>query len=272
MIKTLIRSDSGSKIGLGHIKRDLIYAKNLQNVSFACLNLDGNIINELPYKVHFLHSNSQTELIDLIKKEKFTHIVFDHYDINFEFEKNIKDNTHIHITSFDDMLLPHFCDILINTSCYAKLEDYKNLVPDNCKILVKVWLLRDEFLIESQTKREKIYDHFICFGGTDHKNLSMRIASDLIFKGKNSKIIIATTHTNSNLKELKTFAKDKLIIDSPNLARLMNESKLLHISASSIANEAIYLNAKFIAYKTAKNQELLFQYLKKNGVTCYDMD
>ena len=50
-MKVLFRSDSSSEIGFGHIKRDLIFAKQYEDVSFACLDLEGSLIDEIPYPV-----------------------------------------------------------------------------------------------------------------------------------------------------------------------------------------------------------------------------
>ncbi|PVX05124.1 UDP-2,4-diacetamido-2,4,6-trideoxy-beta-L-altropyranose hydrolase, partial [Campylobacter jejuni] len=44
-MKVLFRSDSSSQIGFGHIKRDLVLAKQYSDVSFACLPLEGSLID-----------------------------------------------------------------------------------------------------------------------------------------------------------------------------------------------------------------------------------
>ncbi|HFP7834855.1 TPA: UDP-2,4-diacetamido-2,4,6-trideoxy-beta-L-altropyranose hydrolase, partial [Campylobacter jejuni] len=78
-MKVLIRSDSSSQIGFGHIKRDLVLAKQYDDVSFACLPLEGSLIDEIPYPVYELSSESIYELINLIKEEKFELLIIDHY-------------------------------------------------------------------------------------------------------------------------------------------------------------------------------------------------
>lgn len=102
-------------------------------------------------------------------------------------------------------------------------------------------------------------------GGTDIKNLSISLASDL---PRNKKIAIATSSSNPNLAKLEKFIKDheniKLFIDE-NLAKLMNESNKLIISASSLVNEALILKAKFKAICLAKNQEKLANWLAQKG-------
>ncbi|EAH6869419.1 UDP-2,4-diacetamido-2,4,6-trideoxy-beta-L-altropyranose hydrolase [Campylobacter lari] len=267
-MRVLFRSDSSSAIGHGHIKRDLLLAKQYQDVSFACLPLKGSLIDEIPYPVYELTSASIYELINLIKKEKFDLLIIDHYEITADDEKLIKLETGIKILSFDDEIKEHFCDILLNVNAYAKESDYENLVPKYCELRCgfSYALIRDEFYQESKIKRDKIYDYFICIGGSDPKNISLDIANKL---NKNKTVIIATTKANSHLNLLQKLSQKnpniQILIDHPSLARLMNESKKLIISASSLVNEALILKANFKAIAYAKNQEKLATWLAKKG-------
>ncbi|MDX5764110.1 UDP-2,4-diacetamido-2,4,6-trideoxy-beta-L-altropyranose hydrolase, partial [Clostridioides difficile] len=174
-MKVLFRSDSSSQIGFGHIKRDLVLAKQYSDVSFACLPLEGSLIDEIPYPVYELDSESIYELINLIKEEKFELLIIDHYGISVDDEKLIKLETGVKILSFDDEIKPHHCDILLNVNAYAKASDYEGLVPFKCEVRCgfSYALIREEFYQEPKENREKKYDFFICMGGTDIKNLSL---------------------------------------------------------------------------------------------------
>lgn len=274
-MKVLFRSDSSSEIGFGHIKRDLIFAKQYESVSFACLDLEGSLIDEIPYPVFELESESIYELINLIKAENFELLVIDHYGISADDERLIKYETGIKILSFDDEVKPHNCDILLNVNAYAKPSDYDGLVPLKCELRCgfSYALIRDEFYKESKKEREKIYDYFVCLGGTDFRNLSAEVILNL---PKDKKIALATSSSNKNLDKLKAFvstnADIKLFIDSKNLAKLMNESKKLIISASSLVNEALILKANFKALCLAKNQQKISAWLVQKGyeVEYYD--
>lgn len=278
-MKILIRSDSSFKIGHGHIKRDLILAKQYERqgyeVCFACLELKGNIIDQIPYEVFLLESNDINELCELIQEEDFKFLIIDHYGISERDERSIKTLTNVQIISFDDEIKPHYCDILINVNPYAKASLYKNLVPPFCKLQCgfAYALIRDEFYKEAKIQRAKKYDIFICLGGTDTLNLSAKLALDL---PKTLKIIIATTSANKNLPALKKLCEEyqniSLAVDLKDFAKTMNESKKLIIQASSLVNEALILKAKFKAICTQKNQEKIAFWLKDSGreVEFYD--
>ncbi|EPY0420077.1 UDP-2,4-diacetamido-2,4,6-trideoxy-beta-L-altropyranose hydrolase [Campylobacter jejuni] len=268
-MKVLFRSDSSSQIGFGHIKRDLVLAKQYSDVSFACLPLEGSLIDEIPYPVYELDSESIYELINLIKEEKFELLIIDHYGISVDDEKLIKLETGVKILSFDDEIKPHHCDILLNVNAYAKASDYEGLVPFKCEVRCgfSYALIREEFYQEAkENRKKKKYDFFICMGGTDIKNLSLQIASEL---PKTKIISIATSSSNPNLKKLQKFAKlhnnIRLFIDHENIAKLMNESNKLIISASSLVNEALLLKANFKAICYVKNQESTATWLAKKG-------
>ena len=80
----LFRADSSSSIGTGHIMRDLVLAKQFENdnIIFACQNLEGNLIEQIPYSVEILKSNDIKELDRLIKKLQIDMTIIDHYGID----------------------------------------------------------------------------------------------------------------------------------------------------------------------------------------------
>lgn len=275
----LIRADSSSKIGTGHIIRDLVLAKNLENeykntqIIFASLNLDGNInqkIIENGYTVKILKSNNKDELLKLIKKLNIDMLVFDNYDIDYKFEKFIKERTNAIVMSLDDTYEKHCCNILLNHNIYANKKGYKNLVPKDCELRcgAKYTLLRNEFYKEKKKKykKDKKTTILITMGGADSSNLNIKILK-VLKKFKNIYVHLVTTNANKNLKKLKHYTKNKkwikLHINSNKIAKLMRKSDFGIITPSVTANEAQFMNLPFITIKTASNQNKMFNYLKK---------
>ncbi len=276
----LIRADSSSAIGTGHIKRVLVLAKEFRddNIIFAVQDLNGNINSEIEkagHAIKILKNNSFKELDNLIKKLEIDMIIIDNYEIDYSFEKKLKkENPNLKIFVLDDTYKKHFCDILLNHNIYADEKKYKNKVPKGCEIRcgAKYTLLRDEF---KKIKKSPITTHqspttiFLSMGGADNKNLNIKILKVLKKYKKNIKINLLTTSANKNLEELKKYCKSKkwidLHIDSKEVAKLMQESSFAIITPSVTANEAYFLGLRMIVIKTAKNQHQMYKYLSKKG-------
>ena len=268
----LIRADSSSTVGLGHIMRDLVFAAQYpqDTVRFACQNLSGNIIDRIPYPVHILGSNDPDELIALIREQRIDMVVFDHYGIDETFEKHVKETTGVTILSFDDTYEAHHCDILLNHNISADAARYRGLVPPQCELRcgAEYTLIRDEFKTEKPIKREKYYDIFISMGGTDPTNATMKILSSL---SDDLRVCVVTTSANIHLDELKAFLSTRknttLEIDSARIAQLLHQSRLAIIPPSVMVHEVLFMEIPFIALQTAPNQEDMVVYLQQEGYT-----
>ncbi|MFZ2890597.1 UDP-2,4-diacetamido-2,4,6-trideoxy-beta-L-altropyranose hydrolase [Sulfuricurvum sp.] len=266
----LIRADSSSAIGLGHIMRDLVFAAQhpQDTVQFACQNLSGNIIDQIPYPVHILGSNDPNELIALIREQTIDMVVFDHYGIDAVFEKKLKDTCGVTILSFDDTYEHHYCDILLNHNISANLTRYRGLVPEHCELHcgAEYTLIRDEFKTEKQIKRKKIYDIFIAMGGTDPTNMTLDILKTL---RDDMSVCVVTTSGNPHLNELEIFVKEKknitLEVNSKHVAQLLHQSRLAIITPSVMVHEVLYMEIPFIALQSATNQEDMVEYLEKEN-------
>ena len=280
----LVRADSSSYIGTGHIMRDLVLVKQFihDNIIFATQNLNGNInykIAEEEYKLVILKNNNFEELNQLIKELNIDMIIIDHYNINYNFEKELKkENPNLKIFVFDDTYERHHCDILLNHNIYAKEGKYKKLVPKECELRCgsKYTLLREEFKDAKIQKTKEIKDKkiktiFVAMGGADHSNINidiLKVVNKVRKKNKkNIKVNIVSTNANKNLEKLKDYCKNKkwinLHINSKQIAKLMSESNFAIVTPSVTVNEVHYLGLPIIAIKTAKNQIYMYKYLKK---------
>ena len=265
----LIRADSSSQIGLGHIMRDLVLAQQYPNdtIMFACQDLAGNIMDKISYPIHILHSNHPKELISLIRSLHIDMVIFDHYGIDAHYEQQIKEQTNVSILSLDDTYKQHYCDILLNHNISADANRYTGLVPSKCELRCgsAFTLIRDEFKEEKKNERERIYDCFIAMGGADTANLTAHILKTL---PRSLKLCVITTTANTHLNTLKKYIHNisniTLHVNSNNIAKLLHQSHFAIITPSVIAHEVLYMEIPFVAIKTADNQDDLFQYLKQH--------
>ncbi|MCX6052217.1 MAG: UDP-2,4-diacetamido-2,4,6-trideoxy-beta-L-altropyranose hydrolase [Campylobacterales bacterium] len=276
----LIRADSSSTLGTGHIMRDLVLASQLQEqyphakILFATQALLGNInhkIIEAGYELINLNSNAKEELLEIINTRHVDMLVIDHYGIDYAFENFIKKNVDVKILVFDDTYEKHNCDILLNHNICANPKRYKNLVPSSCELRCgsNYTLLRDEFHEEKKAikykNRHLKYKILIAMGGTDNTNLNIKLL-EILKKFKNIEVNLVTTTANKNLKKLQNYAKNKkwvaLHINTTKMAQLMAEANLGIITPSVSANEAVFMKLDFIAVQIASNQVYMAQYLK----------
>lgn len=280
MKNILFRADSSSTIGTGHIMRDLVLADQFKdaNIIFATQNLQGNInhkIKEKNYKIEILNSNDIDEIIKLIHQHSIDTIVIDSYDIDYNYEKALKEKTSVTIFVLDDTYERHFCDILLNHNIGADETRYKGLVPEGCSLRcgTKYTLLREEFITEKQTSKKLIINNpikniFIAMGGTDHSNINISILK-VLESFSNFHAHVVTTTGNPHLDELKTYTQGKqnitLHINTDKIAKLMHESDFAIVTPSVTINEIFYMKLQFIAIKTAKNQNEMYKYLVTNN-------
>jgi UDP-2,4-diacetamido-2,4,6-trideoxy-beta-L-altropyranose hydrolase len=265
----LIRADSGSSIGLGHIKRDLVLAVQYGGgVVFACRELPGNAIHLIEaagYTVHVLLSDAPEELIALIDSLKPDRLVIDHYGIGPDQEQQIKEATGVELMVLDDTYEAHECDILLNHNIGADAKRYTGLVPTECELRCgsRYGLIAPEF---TELRREPIEDTvLVCMGGSDPAGLNMKVAALLECFGYDC--VIATTTANSDLERLRRdvakHPNTKLVVDTPSMAGLMRTAAFAVVTPSVLAQEAMAAGVPIIAVQTADNQTQITKALKR---------
>ncbi|AXA33394.1 UDP-2,4-diacetamido-2,4,6-trideoxy-beta-L-altropyranose hydrolase [Francisella adeliensis] len=277
----LIRADSSFDIGIGHIMRDLVLAKQYanDNVIFATQDLPHNInhkILESGFTIELLESNKFEKLDILIKKLQIDMIVIDHYGIDYEFERQLKtSNSNLKIFVLDDTYEKHCCDILLNHNISADESKYTGKVPENCELRCgsKYTLLREEFIIEKS--KPKIINEkttiFVAMGGADHSNININIL-EVLKDFDNTQVDLVTTNANKNLEALKRYCNNKkwinLHINSTEIAKLMKNSDFAIVTPSVTVNEVVFMELPLIAIKTAENQDGIYQYLDSQKYLC----
>ena len=274
-MNVLIRADSSSVIGTGHIMRDLVLAKQFRNdiVKFATQDLSGNInfkIMDESYPISTLKSNHWSELNELIQTLNINFLIIDHYGIDCYIENKLKEhNPKLALMVLDDTYKKHCCDILLNHNIYADKNKYKDLVPKDCELRCggKYTLIRNEFCIEKKQQKihGKTFTVFLALGGADNENISMEVMK--VLSQFNVNIELVTTSANPHIEQLVSYKKNNsklsLHINSNNIEKIMHSANLAIVAPSVILHEVLYMEIPFIAIKIAENQEYMYQYLLK---------
>ncbi|HFU76356.1 MAG TPA: UDP-2,4-diacetamido-2,4,6-trideoxy-beta-L-altropyranose hydrolase, partial [Arcobacter sp.] len=207
-------------------------------------------------------------------------IVIDHYGINYEYEKELKEKTGIKVFVLDDTYERHYCDVLLNHNIYADEKKYKNLVPESCELRcgTKYTLLRDEFL-QVETKRihnNTLLNVLITMGGADSANLNVKILK-VLESFPDCIVNVVTTTANQFLNELHEYVTDKknikLHVNTDQIANLMSEAHFAIVTPSVTLNEIVYMKLPFIAIQTALNQNNMVEYLhQKNAMVLHEFN
>ena len=276
----IIRADSSSTIGTGHIMRCLGLAQRelkAYRVIFAVRNLPGHIyhkIDEAGFEKLFLKSDDIEELAETVTRYGAETVVIDHYGIDWRAEKKLKIQTGATLFVLDDIYERHHCDILLNHNIYADMGRYKDLVPEYCKVLCgkEHTLIRSEFYKAKEDSvalgpREKIH-LFVAMGGADTAQLNIPILQALS-RIPQIHAHVVTTKANPGLKTLKEYVQKcsnaTLYVDTDQIAQLMAGSDLAIVTPSVVLNEVFFMGLPFIAVQTASNQKLMVEYLHKNN-------
>lgn len=288
MKKVIIRADSSSTIGTGHIMRDIVLAKREfphDRVIFAVRDLQGNInhkIDEAGYKRVTLESDDIDELTELVSKHRADTVVIDHYGIGYEDEKRLKEQTGAILFVLDDTYEKHYCDILLNHNIYAETGRYKELVPKHCELRCgeKFMLIQDEFYAAKKEKEAISLDPkgkkhvFVAMGGADTLNLNIPILETLK-EHKEIHAHVVTTRSNRNLKALKDYAARQknvsLYVETELIATLMAGSDFAIVTPSVTMNEVIFMELACIAIQTADNQKEMVSFLQSQGMLCMEV-
>ncbi len=253
---TIFRVDFGSEVGLGHLKRSLVYAKRFDKVVYVSKSNEKDLV---PYPLYSVLN--EENFFEIVKNLNPKQVIVDNYAFTIEYQKEFKKLfPHIKLSCFDDEYKEYFCDEIINHNLGVNINRYKN--PKIVKIILP--LIREEFYY-AKIKKFKKEGIFISLGGTDSKGLILKILKLL----KHKKINLYITTENKNLKKLKRYIKIHRNIKihiNKDVAKGIAKSKFGIITPSVISYEALYMKLPFIAIQTAENQKEVAKYLKRKRI------
>lgn len=236
-------------------------------------------------KITFAYKKCLSNLLKKLEKEQFhavqfqdplsnkqimahnpTHIVIDDYSLSNK-EWALLDKLPIFKIVFDDSQdqNPILADLIINSSPFASLMDYKRRAPNAYYCLgPKFTLLRQEFLdiIPSIPKIEERKQILITMGGTDVLGLTLPLCTHFLKHYPNINIValVGTEHSLQLpfLEELASRnSKLNLYVNPKNVAEIMAASSLAISAAGTTLNELACMKTPTLALIVADNQTIL---------------
>lgn len=270
--KIVFRADGSSNIGLGHLVRCLALAQMISNkreIHFYCKAIPELFANEiLSYGFQISKIDSETDFLNQLNGTQI--VVIDHYGLDTEYQKLVK-NKGCKLICIDDTADQiFFADLIINHAPGIVPEFYQAQSYTRYALGTDYALLRPEFLNNAKKNRSKktINNLFVCLGGADSNNFTERIVAEAINTYAFAKITIVTGAAFEHLDRLLPFLSNSIVkhyhaIDERLMAELMYDSDLAIVPASGILLEAIASGCIVISSCFVKNQEMIFEGFKK---------
>lgn len=276
MVKqAFFRFEASNSIGAGHAIRSCVLADALVDNGWIC----SIVTTKKTYDfINNLNRFDRVEPEDFYQNPLFCDLlVIDNYDLDLKYEKHFRQFAK-KIMVIDDLAnRKHDCDVLLDQTYGRDPNDYKNLVPDGCKILAgsDYVLLRKEFIlmrpkaIEKRRNTKEIKRILISMGGScqnDHILKALEIVKQSEFAGN---IDVVLGFDENNLDQIKEYAKSMANkIDfhvNANMAELMYEADLAIGAAGSSVWESCCLGLPVAMFILSSDQKIISNNLHRDG-------
>jgi UDP-2,4-diacetamido-2,4,6-trideoxy-beta-L-altropyranose hydrolase len=271
-VKVIFRADASSSIGMGHFIRTLALADMLKN-DFYCIYATQTPtkyqICEIEKICHELISLPVDEthynvFLNYLKGDEI--VVLDNYYFTTDDQLAIKLKG-CKLVCIDDLHDKEFvADLIINHALGVKPEDYSAQSYTQFALGLDYALIRHAFLDQAQKNREigKIKTLFICFGGSDYKNIT-KITLELSLEFKEFiKIIVVTGSEFKTTDDFDRLVSSDIRVDYRNslneneMLNAMLEAELAIVPASGILLEILASGCITISGVYIDNQKYLY--------------
>jgi UDP-2,4-diacetamido-2,4,6-trideoxy-beta-L-altropyranose hydrolase len=273
----LIRVDGGAQIGLGHVVRCIALAQMLKDefqVHFIVKEIPESIIgNIISQGFEFTQIETEETFFKLLTGKEI--VVLDNYFFDTAYQKRIKEISDCKLVCIDDLHDKEFyADLIINHAPGVKPEDYQAQSYTKFALGLDYVLLRPSFIeaAKSERKIDKIEKVFICFGGSDIKNLTSTCLNLLVDEKRFKKIIVVLGASFTYLEEVKKIAEISNVVElyhaisETKMLGLMKATDLAIVPSSGILLEAISAGCLVISGGYVENQKFIYQYYKDSNL------
>lgn len=275
--KVLIRVDGSSQIGLGHVVRCVALAQMLKEefqIHFISKEIPESIIEDIISNgFDFTQIETEDAFFENLTGKEI--VVLDNYFFDTAYQLKIKEISNCQLVCIDDLHDKDFyADLIINHAPGVKPEDYNAQSYTQFALGLDYALLRPAFLTGAKQLREiaKIETVFVCFGGSDIKNITSRCLSALVEINKFNKIIVVLGTSFQNPEEVINIldGRDHIElyqgVDEKKMYELLKISDLAIVPASGVLLEAISAGCAVVSGSYVENQKFIYQYYKSSSL------
>ncbi|RXI47034.1 UDP-2,4-diacetamido-2,4,6-trideoxy-beta-L-altropyranose hydrolase [Clostridium tetani] len=269
-MRILFRVDGGECIGMGHIMRTLVLAKELSkkyDVKYVCLKSDKYIkgIEKVENDGIEVIKIDEIDEIDCIKRLNGNLIIIDKYGVNKNYFEALKER--IKVVYFDDNNDLDFypVDMIINHNPYGSKLRYNTFKGTKLLLGSRYTIIRQEFRENIPiTIKKHIENILITLGGSDDFNITEDIIRQLNGLDCNLHVIIGPAFKYKNkLKGLKNQSVN--FYENANISKVMKKCDLAVSSCGSTLYELCFLGIPVIGLIVANNQKKCGDFMNDVG-------
>ncbi|WP_434054211.1 MAG: UDP-2,4-diacetamido-2,4,6-trideoxy-beta-L-altropyranose hydrolase [Roseibium sp.] len=310
-LKVAFRADASLQIGTGHVMRCLTLASTLRHAGCECLfvtrDLQGHLaeqiealgfqVKRLPVPEPGFETSSgpahaawagvswqvdAAECQAAVAAFQPDWIVLDHYAFDERWERELRSNADCRLLVIDDLADRRHCaDLLLDQTAGRSEEDYRDLVPANCKILAgtRYSLLREEFSNARPTallgrNRPAVRNILVTMGGVDLDNATTGILTSLAEAGlpEETRVTVVLGRHAPNLETVRETAANvpfscDVLCDVGNMADLMSEADIAIGAGGTSTWERCCLGLPSIIVVLAQNQSEVARVVSRSGAS-----
>ena len=271
-----IRAEGGKSIGMGHIMRTLVLAKELRKYFYvlyickedynnSCLAGREKILEEGFAVITANKENFYNEL----KNINANCLITDSYDVDEEYF-NITKEYFSKTGYIDDLNLYNFnVDFIINQNINGAERKYNT--NENTKLFLgtKYLMVREEFRRSFTRDIKDIENILITTGGSDEKYLSLKLTERLLCTNYNLHVVLGSAFNedlNSSLKNLEKNNSNISIYENPSMSKLMRSCDLAISTCGSTLYELCLCKIPTLGLIVAENQRAVGETMNKLGL------
>jgi UDP-2,4-diacetamido-2,4,6-trideoxy-beta-L-altropyranose hydrolase len=282
MPSIIFRADGNNKMGLGHIVRSSALAEILKD-NYHCIlatrcRLDPllkemrSVFAEIISLAEVDYPEEARTFCQISSNENL--VVLDGYHFDDVYQRELRQQG-FDIFSIDDIhAFPFFSKIIINHSGGFAPLHYRSLPSTQFYLGPGYALLRRPFLEAAKSRRNEITDSncFICFGGADPGNQTMKVLQDADIRKHFTKIHVVIGNAYQYKAELDAFVKDQSeivvhhAISPSDMVVIMKECSYAICSPSTIVYEYLSVGGIVFLQQIADNQKDVIGYFVNEGM------
>ena len=250
------RIDISETIGTGHYVRMRALADVFSEMGHRCAFFEGKDepINFSGYDV----------------------VILDTYEVSNEYIASLNAHGRLVVCFDDNSLYTYNCDVVVNSNLYANELNlmYGNKAP---KFLLggSYTILRNEFRKSKPiTIRDRAKNVFICFGGTDLRNMTPLVIRAIKDIPKVCLHVILGSHTRND-EEVLAFSDSgniKIYKTPSSILSIMRRCDIAISAAGTMVYEYACIGMPSILITQADNQARIADYMKRNNLMYYGGD